>query len=827
MKAASKFFFIISILLQGGFVFSQAVGDYRSAATGSWATVGTWQTWNGVSWVAAGTVPLATTNVTIQSGHTVTMNGNPGDCLSLTVNGTATWSSALRTTNVGAGGLIISGGTVTGTAAGTCNVSGGCTVSGTSTLGGITISITGAASITGTLTISSTAGTKTFGDITISGTLTNSANEDVTINGNFTNNGTFTNSTGLYTFSGGANATISGTGSISFSGITVNKSTATNTLTLSSPITVSGVFTFTTGILVTSSTNYPTVNSTGSVLGASNSSFISGPIRYTGTSAFTYPVGKGSDYQALGVTATSGTTTFWTEAFSNGCAAGCSANGSNTGNGAWTVVSTGTNGTTPNTWYISCAEDGCNAGGCGVGCAGNGGCPANDPSLHVAPDASLQSDMGASYVSDACLPGCLACDLLAICYDPTANQRAESPTINCTGQSTITLAFNYIENGQTTLDDATVWYYDGTSWSQIDNPPKVVLCSGQGTWTARSIALPASANNNPNVKIGFNWTNNADALGTDPSFAVDDITLSAPALVDFTCEYFYANPITTFGSTLGAGLAQIENCEYWILTRNAGTASKNVTLNWDANSCFTAPVVLSNTRVARWDGAVWQSEGNTANTGAIPPSAGSVTSASVSNFSPFTIGANITWPLPVELLFFTAKYNGKTVDLKWSTASEENSDYFTIERSDDGKNFSAVGKVKAAGNNSTTLNYSSEDKEPLDGISYYRLRETDFDGKEMVSPTVAVNIKDENGLAIENIFSAGEFTDIVIACNCSNGFATEIIDMTGKKMYWYNTAQSAGETVIRIKTSDFAQGVYLAKVSNGYKTRTRKFVILK
>ena len=116
---------------------------------------------------------------------------------------------------------------------------------------------------------------------------------------------------------------------------------------------------------------------------------------------------------------------------------------------------------------------------------------------------------------------------LGICV--TTNLRAESPTINCTGQYNINLDFNYIENGDLNLDDAFLWYFDGATWSIIGNMPKTLTgCGFQGLWTSYSIQLPPSANNNPNVKIGFGWVNNDDGIGTDPSFAVDDITLSTP-----------------------------------------------------------------------------------------------------------------------------------------------------------------------------------------------------------------------------------------------------------------------------------------------------------
>ncbi|MBI3502079.1 MAG: T9SS type A sorting domain-containing protein [Bacteroidetes bacterium] len=121
--------------------------------------------------------------------------------------------------------------------------------------------------------------------------------------------------------------------------------------------------------------------------------------------------------------------------------------------------------------------------------------------------------------------------------------------------------------------------------------------------------------------------------------------------------------------------------------------------------------------------------------------------------------------------------------------------------------------------------FSSADADPLDGISYYRLREIDVDGKETFSQLVAVNVTDENALAIENIFSGDGITYLTVDCNCKNGFVTEIMDMTGKKIYLHTTGQAASQTEIRINSENFAQGIYLVKVSNGYKTRTRKFVI--
>lgn len=210
--------------------------------------------------------------------------------------------------------------------------------------------------------------------------------------------------------------------------------------------------------------------------------------------------------------------TFWSEPFNNGCTAACSAVGFNSGLGAWTQSVTGTEGANPNAWFVSCAENGNAVGACGSPCGSNA-------TLHLSAQIGnpfCPNDCGAAYDAGG-LCGLLTC--------PRTNRRIQSPTINCTGFTGISLNFTYIENGQTTLDDATVWYFDGTTWAQVDNPPKTATaCGGQGIWAARTVALPASANNNPNVKIGFRWVNNDDGAGTDPSIAINDITLSVAVL---------------------------------------------------------------------------------------------------------------------------------------------------------------------------------------------------------------------------------------------------------------------------------------------------------
>lgn len=98
-------------------------------------------------------------------------------------------------------------------------------------------------------------------------------------------------------------------------------------------------------------------------------------------------------------------------------------------------------------------------------------------------------------------------------------------------------------------------------------------------------------------------------------------------------------------------------------------------------------------------------------------------------------------PLPVKLSSFSASVNNGSVQLTWVTSSEINNDYFSIEQSADGESFKKIAQVKGSGNSSVEIEYNYTDDSPLNGFSYYRLSQTDFDGKKEIFNSVRVSIK--------------------------------------------------------------------------------------
>lgn len=110
---------------------------------------------------------------------------------------------------------------------------------------------------------------------------------------------------------------------------------------------------------------------------------------------------------------------------------------------------------------------------------------------------------------------------------------------------------------------------------------------------------------------------------------------------------------------------------------------------------------------------------------------------------------NTATPLPIELLYFEASLNKKkTVDITWETSSERDNDYFIVEKSLTGTDWTFLGKLNGAGTTIIPQSYYLEDKTPQFGVNYYRLKQIDFNGKETYSSIRSIMLENENGFQI-------------------------------------------------------------------------------
>ncbi|HXA02677.1 MAG TPA: T9SS type A sorting domain-containing protein [Cytophagaceae bacterium] len=147
----------------------------------------------------------------------------------------------------------------------------------------------------------------------------------------------------------------------------------------------------------------------------------------------------------------------------------------------------------------------------------------------------------------------------------------------------------------------------------------------------------------------------------------------------------------------------------------------------------------------------------------------------------YTTQKNITvsCTLPVELIKFNAEKSGSGVLLTWATATEINNNYFEVQRSADGINFTSIGTVKGNGTSSSTIYYRFNDPFPLPDANYYRLVQQNKDGTKENSGVVAVSIE---GIQI-SVFPNPSTDNFNIKISGANNASVIITDILGRKIY--------------------------------------------
>ena len=205
------------------------------------------------------------------------------------------------------------------------------------------------------------------------------------------------------------------------------------------------------------------------------------------------------------------------------------------------------------------------------------------------------------------------------------------------------------------------------------------------------------------------------------------------------------------------------------------------------------------------------------------------TSVSPSKFARIWVLVDNNMPLPIELLSFNGLCNNGKVNLTWSTASETNNDFFTIEKSADGINFQFVTTVDGAGNSTQIINYAYTDKEPLSGKSYYRLKQTDFDGEFKYSRSISVEgcDNDEQAAAVINAYSNGAGSIfILINSVVDEKYNVSLFDVKGSRLTNEQKSTSIGRNEFFLDISHLAKGIYLITIQNETKIFTKKILLI-
>jgi hypothetical protein len=204
-------------------------------------------------------------------------------------------------------------------------------------------------------------------------------------------------------------------------------------------------------------------------------------------------------------------------------------------------------------------------------------------------------------------------------------------------------------------------------------------------------------------------------------------------------------------------------------------------------------------------------------------SAGEVSNVIVTagNFFKAWTLSSVDNPLPIELTAWNGECDGGKVELTWSTASETNNDYFTIEKSATGDTWEEIARVEAVGNSSSETNYTYYD-EYANGLAYYRLSQTDIDGRTAVFTTVAAGCNAEN-TEIVNAWDDGSELQVTVSSTSANVFDVILTDAQGKVMVNRpSQAINQGFTPLRLSKSGIATGLYVVTLQNANDVLTRR-----
>ena len=185
----------------------------------------------------------------------------------------------------------------------------------------------------------------------------------------------------------------------------------------------------------------------------------------------------------------------------------------------------------------------------------------------------------------------------------------------------------------------------------------------------------------------------------------------------------------------------------------------------------------------------------------------------------FTIGTTNAFrtPLPIDLLSFKVNEREEHAQLSWETAQEINNDFFTIERSEDTYYWEEVGQVKGSGNSNVVRSYGFLDLNPGNGLFYYRIKQTDFNGDFSHSQIKTITIKSSLEFTCYPNPSKGS---VNIRVNDPIAARLQVYSSDGRLLYDKSNLQRKFETIHLAEA-----GVYSVVCSSVYGRLIKRIII--
>lgn len=346
-------------------------------------------------------------------------------------------------------------------------------------------------------------------------------------------------------------------------------------------------------------------------------------------------------------------------------------------------------------------------------------------------------------------------------------------------------------------------------------------------------SLPLDTTNG--TQVTFTASGNQNFAGKNLTMNLQNVAGS----IDIVAHYMRETPLGFLPDTVISSSPKTAHNRYWILYRyGSGTFDSCLaTFQLPAGNIGTGAANSDFYLASRDNGAsgLWNLARNPADSVNILgqtlrfwlPSSGTF----VKQYGLASIGTNN--PLPVIYGYFKGIKQESGVSLNWATASEINSDYFNIERSTDGKNFSSIAKVKAAGNSLKAITYNYYDKEALQlGVSavYYRLNQIDLDGSNEYSPMILINLNDEKSIYVQSVLPNPfkNNLEISFASPSEMQVLVEVTNIKGEKLLSKTINTEAGSQKVYLPEADqFAEGIYFLKLSTNGNSEVHKLIKVK
>lgn len=200
----------------------------------------------------------------------------------------------------------------------------------------------------------------------------------------------------------------------------------------------------------------------------------------------------------------------------------------------------------------------------------------------------------------------------------------------------------------------------------------------------------------------------------------------------------------------------------------------------------------------------------------------------LTTFSQFAITSPVINPLPVELLSFAAACENDYVGLKWVTESEINADYFILERSINGFDWQVINQQQANGTTFTQNTYFYNDSTRNSAITYYKLKQFDFDGTLTLEKTIVSQCVFNNDISV-GLYpnpNNGDF-NVIIHSNTQKEVQIDVYTADGKLVEANRASLILGENLFPISLENSATGIYFVHVNIGTETFIQKVSINK